>query len=246
MNSVIKAFKVLEVFTLAQPELTFTEIVNTTGLGRTNTHKLLKTLVSLNCLAQGHYGGPYRLGPRLFELGSRYLGQLNLRRIAMPYLVKLAEKFEDTVYLCIEDQGEALCLERIDGPSPIKVTVLQRGGRLSLHAGAASMALLSGMHDEEIAKIMHAKGFERFTEKTVRNIDQLMRKVKQTRQQGYSVSWEDVTIGVASFGAPVRDSSGKVAGAVSIGGLVARFEGDQKKHFINLVKETSQEISEEL
>jgi DNA-binding IclR family transcriptional regulator len=73
-----------------------------------------------------------------------------------------------------------------------------------------------------------------------------MRKVKQTRQQGYSVSWEDVTIGVASFGAPVRDSSRKVAGAVSIGGLVARFDGDRKKHFINLVKETSQEISEEL
>jgi DNA-binding IclR family transcriptional regulator len=57
MNSVIKAFKVLEAFSLEKPELTFTEVVKNTGLGRTNVHKLLKTLVSLNCLAQDKGSG---------------------------------------------------------------------------------------------------------------------------------------------------------------------------------------------
>lgn len=246
MNSVIKSFKVLQAFSLEKPELTFTEVVTLTGLGRTNAHKILKTLVSLNCLAQDHSGGPYRLGPMLFELGSRYLAQLNLRRVAMPYLIKLSEVFDDTVYLCIEDKGEALCLERIDGPSPIQVTVLQRGGRMPLYAGAAPMAILSGMQDDRIVQIMRESGFTRFTEHTVRNADQLLANVKQVRKQGYSVSWEDVTIGVASFGAPVRDSSGKVIGAISIGGLVSRFEGEKRDYFINLMKETSRSISVEL
>ena len=246
MKSVIKSFTVLEAFSLKKPELTFTEVVNITGLGRTNAHKVLKTLVSLNCLAQGGYGEPYRLGPRLFELGSRYLTQLNLRRVAMPHLVKLSEVFEYTVYLCIEDKGEALCLERLDGPSPIQVTVLQRGGRMPLHAGAAPLAILSGMQDERIVHIMRERGFKRFTEDTVQNIDQLLDKVKQIQKQGYSVSWEDVTTGVASYGAPVWDSSGQVIGAISIGGLISRFEGKNKDYFINLVKETSRNISGEL
>jgi DNA-binding IclR family transcriptional regulator len=246
MKSVIKSFKVLEAFSLEKPELTFTEVVKITGLGRTNVHKLLKTLVSLNCLAQDSTGGPYRLGPTLFELGSRYLAQLNLRRVAMPYLIKLSEVFDDTVYLCIEDSGEALCLERLDGPSPIQVTVLQRGGRMPLHAGAAPLAILSGMKDEKIVQVMRERGLKRFTEYTVRNINQLLDKAKQIRKQGYSVSWEDVTIGVASYGAPVRDSSGKIIGAISIGGLISRFEGERKDYFINLVKETSQNISEKL
>ena len=159
MKSVIKSFKVLEAFSLEKPELTFTEVVKITGLGRTNVHKLLKTLVSLNCLAQDSTGGPYRLGPTLFELGSRYLAQLNLRRVATPYLIKLSEVFDDTVYLCIEDSGEALCLERLDGPSPIQVTVLQRGGRMPLHAGAAPLAILSGMKDEKIVQVMRERGF---------------------------------------------------------------------------------------
>ena len=237
---------VLEAFTMKNPELTFTEVVSITGLGRTNAHKLLKSLVSLNCLAQDISGGPYRLGPRLLELGSRFIAQLDLHRVAMPYLMKLSDQFDDTVYLCIEDKGEALCIERIDGPSPIKVTALQQGGRLPLHAGAAPLALLSGMQDERIIQIMQKHGFERFTENTVQNIDQLLAKIKQIRLEGFSVSWEDVTIGVASYGAPVRDTSGKVVGAISIGGLVSRFEGEKRDFFINLVKKSAEKISAEL
>ena len=246
MKSVIKTFMVLEAFSLKKPELTFTEVANITGLGRTNVHKLLKTLVSLNCLAQDRNGGAYRLGPKLFELGSRYLTQLNLRRIAMPHLVNLSEAFDYTAYLCIEDKGEALCIERLDGSSPIQVTVLQRGGRMPLHAGAAPLAILSGIEDERIVQIMREKGFKRFTENTVQDFDQLMAKVQQIRKRGYSVSWEDVTIGVASYGAPVRDASRKVIGAISIGGLISAFEGETKDYFIKLVKETSRNISQEL
>ena len=71
---------------------------------------------------------------------------------------------------------------------------------------------------------MCERGFKRFTENTVKNIDTLLDKVEQDRKQGYSVSWEGETIGVASYGAPVRDYSGKVIGAISIGGLISWFE----------------------
>lgn len=246
MQSVNKAFKVLETFSLEQPELSFTEIVHATGLGRTNTHKLLKTLVSLNCLSQTHPGGLYRVGPRLFELGSLYLTQVNLRHVAMPHLVRLAEEFGDTAYLCIEDSGEALCLERVDGPSPIKVTVLQRGGRMPLHAGAAPLAILSGRSDAEIAEILRTKGFKRYTDKTVQNLSQLMETVEKIRAQGFSESWEDVTIGVGSLGAPVLDALGHVAGAISIGGLLSRYDGDRKALMVELIKDTAARISREL
>ena len=246
MQSIIKTFKLLEAFSLEKPELSFTQIVNATGLGRTNTHQILKTLVSLNCLSQTHRGGLYRVGPKLFELGSLYLARVNLRRVAMPYLLRLAEEFGDTAYLCIEDRGEALCLERVDGPSPIQVTVLQRGGRMPLHAGAAPLAILAGKSDEEIAELMRAKGFNQYTEKTVRNLPQLMKMIREIRSQGFSESWEDVTTGVASLGAPLLDAFGGVIGAISIGGLLSRYDGDRKSCFIQLIKDTAAKISEEL
>ncbi|MGV7224215.1 MAG: helix-turn-helix domain-containing protein [Nitrospinales bacterium] len=54
MKSVFKALMVLDTFTMENPELTFTEVVSITGLGRTSSHELLKSLVSLNCLAQDY------------------------------------------------------------------------------------------------------------------------------------------------------------------------------------------------
>ena len=246
MQSLIKAFKVLEAFSVEQPERSFTEIVEACGLGRTNTHNILKTLVALNCLSQTHTKGLYRVGPKLFELGSLYLVNVNLRRVAMPHLIRLADEFGDTAYLCVEDRGEALCLERVDGPSPIKVTVLQRGGRMPLHAGAAPLAILSGKGDVDIAAIVQAKGFTRFTEHTVKSLPQLMKTIRKIRAQGYSESWEDVTVGVGSLGAPVFDALGEVVGAISIGGLLSRYEGERKAAYIHLVKETAAGISKEL
>jgi len=246
MQSVIKTFKVLEAFSLEKPELSFTQIVNATGLGRTNTHQILKTLVSLSCLSQTQRGGLYRLGPKLFELGSLYLARVNLRHVAMPHLLRLAEEFGDTAYLCIEDGGEALCLERVDGPSPIQVTVLQRGGRMPLHAGAAPLAILSGKSDAEIAELMRDKSFKQYTDKTVQNIPQLMKLIRKIRSQGFSESWEDVTTGVASLGAPLLDAFGGVVGAISIGGLLSRYDGDRKPFLIQLIKDTAAIISEEL
>ncbi|MGD9138980.1 MAG: IclR family transcriptional regulator [Desulfobacterales bacterium] len=246
MQSVLKAFKVLESFSITTPELKFSQIVDTTGLGKTNTHKLLKTLVSLNCIAQTHPRGPYRLGPKLFELGNQYVPHLNLRRVAVPFLVKLAEEFEGTAYLCIENNGEALCLERIDGPSQVKVTVLERGGRLPLHAGAAPLALLSGMDNESIESLMKQKGFKKFTGHTLQNLTDLLEEIELIRKRGYSVSWEDVTIGVASFGAPICDFSGEVIGAISIGGLLLQYQGRKKQYFIDLLIKTAEKISKKL
>jgi DNA-binding IclR family transcriptional regulator len=164
----------------------------------------------------------------------------------MPHLVRLAEEFGDTVYLCIEDRGEALCLERVDGPSPIKVTVLQRGGRMPLHAGAAPLAILSGKSDADISAIVQAKGFKQFTEHTIKSLPQLMKTIRKIRQQGFSESWEDVTTGVGSLGAPVFDALGEVVGGISIGGLLSRYEGHRKAAYTRLVKETADRISKEL
>jgi DNA-binding IclR family transcriptional regulator len=102
------------------------------------------------------------------------------------------------------------------------------------------------MKDDKILKLMQKHDFKAYTENTVKNIEQLMVKVKETRKQGFSESWEDVSHGVASFGAPVRDSSCKVIGAISVGGLISRFVGEKEKYWIDVVKDIAQNISDKL
>jgi IclR family acetate operon transcriptional repressor len=105
---------------------------------------------------------------------------------------------------------------------------------------------LSGKSDADIAAILQAKGFKRFTEHTVKSLPQLMKVIRKTRLQGFSESWEDVTVGVGSLGAPVLDALRNVVGAISIGGLLTRYEGNHKTAYIQLVQETAARISKDL
>ena len=48
---------------------------------------------------------------------------------------------------------------------------------------------------------------------------QVIAELRATRDRGYAVSDQDVTIGVASVGAPIFGHTGAVQASISIGGL---------------------------
>lgn len=246
MKTVIKAFKILDLFNRETPVITLSEAVSKTGFSKTTTHGLLKTLLSLNCLTKNHDNASYRLGPKLFEFGSLFIHQLSLPQIAMPYLKKIAQKTGDTAFLCVPDNNEALCLERVEGGNFVRAIILLKGGRLPLHTGTTPLSLLSGLDDEEIVKVIKAKGFKRYTDNTIQDMDQLMEKVQKVRRDGYAVSWEDLVIGIASVGAPIYDHHKKIVASISVAGLIQGFGQDRIEDIIDLVVSNAQSISHEL
>ena len=68
MKTVLKATKILDLFTKDRPELPLSEIVALSGFSKTTTHSLLKILVSVNYLVRRR--NAYSLGAKLFELGN--------------------------------------------------------------------------------------------------------------------------------------------------------------------------------
>jgi DNA-binding IclR family transcriptional regulator len=82
-----------------------------------------------------------------------------------------------------------------------------------------------------------------FTKYSISGINQLITDVFQTIQQGYVFAREDVTIGVAAIGSPIRDYSGKVVAAVSIAGLVGRFTDENLESIVHVVMKSAQQIS---
>jgi len=246
MKTVGKALEILDFFTDDEPELTLTEIVNRTGFSKTATHRLLQTLLSYNYLSRLPNNSSYRLGPKLFELGSRFVNQNNLVQVARPYLQKVAQKTGDTAFLCVCENYKSLCLERVEGSNPVRTVFQGKGGRLPLHTGSAPIALLAGMSDDEIFKVINKKGFERFTNNTIQDMQQLMKKVRKIRQDGYAISWEDLVIGIASVGAPIRDNSKNVVATISVAGIIQGFGPDRIKKIIDIVTSSAHSISRDM
>ena len=245
-QTVVRAFKILDTFQNGKPELSLKDISEITGLNKTVALRLLNTLIHLNLVVKSHGSKSYRLGPRLFEYGSRFVAQLDIRKLALPYMSEIVTQTMDTAYLMIRSGDEALMLERVEGEALGSLVGTSVGGRLPLHVGAAPMVLLLDMDEEEIVALVKRKYLQRLAANTVENIGSLLEKIKKIRENGYTIAVEDPTPGVVSLGAPVYNYDGKVVAGISIGLLYPRFQSCNQQMYIDLIVRATQNLSRDL
>jgi IclR family transcriptional regulator, KDG regulon repressor len=145
--AVARALDILELF-LARSSLTSSEIAARTGLPRTTVHELATTLTDRGYLiAEAGMPTRYRLGPRLFQLGGRFAGQVDLAREAQATAEAVAAECDETVQVAVLDGDFAVCVAKADSSQPVRV-VVAIGNRLPVHACALGQVLLAGASDE--------------------------------------------------------------------------------------------------
>lgn len=231
--AVAKAITLLELFGEGSGELTLTELVDRGGYTRTTTHRLLSTLELMGWLERS--GERYRLSLAVFRLGSSVVNGLQLRNEASHVLSELAAHYGDDVYLVVPDGPRAVCLERIEGKTPIHIMVLDIGRSLPLYVGGGPVALLAHREQDLLPRVLEdGPGVT----PTGQPMDEaaMRRMLEETRTRGYSRSLEDVTHGVGAFGAPIFNARGVAVGAISIGGMVDNIVPREKDLSSGLLK----------
>ncbi|NLE45183.1 MAG: IclR family transcriptional regulator [Chloroflexi bacterium] len=245
VRSVSRALCIMEAF-LEKPVATLSELAAATGVSKTTCHRLLNTLISAHYVVRAPHGVGYQLGGKVIALGQACMAQVDVFRATRPHIVELARRTGDTAFMCINDDDEALCLDRVDGKHEVRVFILHLGGRQPLHVGAAPLALLADKTDDELAELVRRRGLARYTPYTIIDLKHLIAAVEHLRQEGYVVSWEDATIGVAAVGAPVFDHTDRVVASISVSGILPRFGPDRLPLLIEAVKEAAANASRDL
>jgi DNA-binding IclR family transcriptional regulator len=246
VQSVWRALDLLEAFPAIGPELGLTSIASYLNMNKATAHRLLATLEARGYVERTADRRKYHLGVRAFELGAYFQSQLDVRRMALPYLIEMVEQAGEAAFLCIREGDEALCIERVEAEQVVNIFSLRVGGRQPLHCGAAPRALLVDLDDQELESYAHRTGLPRLTENTLLTIEELRQDVRQTRCQGYVVSIEDVTPGIRAVGAPVRDHNGRVIAAISLSGLAARFEPERITALARILVTNTERISRQM
>ena len=242
VRSVIRAMSILEQFTSERPALNLTEIALGIGLGKSTTHRLLCTLEGVGMVEFDKKSNHYRLGLRVFCLGNIVSSTMELAKQADPLLWNLAEEIDETFFLLAADGDEALCLRRFDGSHPVRVPHFEAGMRSAFNCGAAQRTLLAHLPQEKWEHIV-AHHTQYLTEYSLTSRDQLEKDRREILERGYSLSWEDVTLQACALGAPVRDSSGAVVAALSIGGRTQRLSAERLPTLIRTIIDVSEELS---
>lgn len=236
-----KAFRILELFAEKDKELSATEIHNYLSYNKTSTFRIIKNLEDAGYLEKDSGTLKYKLGLKIYYLGSLAEPHAIIRRIARPFLEKLNEECRETVHLAVLHEGEALYLDKIEGKKTIRV-ITRIGMKLPAHCSGVGKTLLAALSEETLEKIIREKGLLRFTEHTITELNDLKAELAQIRKQGYAIDNEEIEEGLKCTAAPLLNSEGKVLAAISISAPSERFNKEFST-YISRIKKTGKEIS---
>jgi IclR family transcriptional regulator, KDG regulon repressor len=226
VQSVLRACRLLTSFSHENSRLGLAQLATRTQLSKPTAYRLLHTLEVAGFISRSA-DGLYQPTMQLFKIGSAILEKLDVRVEARPIMSELATRTGETVYLGVEDDLRAVCLERVDGDGPIRLMVWDVGGSLPLYVGGAPTVLLAFREEELLPRVLAEPPF-RLTPNTVTDPEGIRAKLRQIRTNGYSFGTNDITPGVGAIAAPVFDQEGRAAAALSIGGLSKTLEAQRE------------------
>jgi DNA-binding IclR family transcriptional regulator len=239
-SALTRVLAVLDAFTADAPFLTLTQIHRRAGIPLSSVHRIVAELVA-HGLLEPAAERTYRLGNRLWELGSKTPGALGLREIAEPHLRRLHDVAGQHVQLAVRIDTDVLMIERISAPDAV-VNGSIVGGRIPIQHSSSGMVFLAfgepGLLEEVIARGIHP-----ITAAGPQDADALRGEVEATRRRGYAIADGWIHPSSRGLAVPVRGSEDVVVGAL---GAVIPNDGSSPRGLANLLQETAHRISDAL
>jgi DNA-binding IclR family transcriptional regulator len=240
-----RALGILDLLAGESPELGPSEVSERTGLHKSTVHRLLQVLERHRLIEKMAPSGKYRLGLRLFELGSKAMAQFDLRDRAQPYLKRLVLETGETAHICILDGDRMLSIANVESPRTLRMPSTV-GFRTPLHCTSVGKALLAFLPEDERNDLINQCELTDYTRHTITKPARLKAELKLIRQRGYAMDDEEIEEGLRCVGAPVIDHSGRVVAAISIAGPAFRLTEDRIPAVARSVIRAASELSVEL
>lgn len=220
------------------------DLATRTALQRPTVHRMLKCLTAESMVLQDPQTHRYFLGPMTFELGLTAAPRFNLREVCQPSLRRIAETTGDTVFLTQRSGLDAVCLDRQEGTFPIKTFTLEIGMRRPLGVGTGSLAILSGLSEDEVRHIVTTNA-ARLPEYGLTQTS-LLTQVKGAQKVGYAVREVPTLAGVKSVGHAVSNQSGVAFAALSVSAISSRMSEKRVGELAALLRHETRSIEKQL
>lgn len=239
-----KAMKVLSLFSPTRRELGVVEAAELLDASKSTVSRWLSSMEDAGFLSRDPVSARYRVSMRLAALGELAKQSTSLQRLALPALERLTARTGETSDLVVLVGGEAVNVEVVHSPRPIKA-VGWVGRWLPLHATAAGKSLLAWRSEAEVRRLLRWP-LDRFTEHTITDEAAFFAELRETRARGYSVAFAELESDLAGIAAPVRDHTGEVVGTLTIGAPISRVPRGALPQTARVVMDISDEVSREM
>jgi len=242
VQSLDRAFDILELLSREQHGLALTEIGNRLDLHKSTVYRLLQALKQRGYIEKNAKGS-YRLGMEFIELSSLYLNNLELKTEAQPILRELSSLSGNTAFLATLQESEVVYIDKMETFNSLrKYSII--GQRAPLYCTALGKSMLTGKTEEQIRRLYRDRELTVFTEKSISSVDDLIEEIENTRRRGWSLDDEEYEEGLRCIGAPIRDYRNEVIAAVSTSGYASVITRERVEEIAAYVVKAAWDISQ--
>lgn len=148
VRALARGLEVLRCFKPGDRLLGNQEIAQRTGLPKPTVSRLTYTLTGLGYLNYSEKFGKYYLGTAVLALGYTMLANMDVRKIARPFMRDLAEYAQASVAVGVQDRLNMLYVDAYRSSSTVTLT-LDVGSQIPIATTSMGRALLCALPEEE-------------------------------------------------------------------------------------------------
>lgn len=228
VKSADRVLKVFELLGAWGREMSHTELVEALDIPKSSLTQLLRNLVGRGWLAYSPATKGYSLGQAFTRLARHSREAKDLVTIVGPVLAELTASTSDTSALNVLKGDVAEVVATVLGPQRL-VSHMRLGDAAPLYAtsgGKAILAFLPAKMQEEYIKSVK---FEAATPATIRSVKVLRAQIREIREAGLALSFDEWTPGITGVARPLLSKSNEVLGSINVTIPSVRFKGPTPK-----------------
>jgi IclR family transcriptional regulator, acetate operon repressor len=239
VQSVERAFELLEIMASAGGTVALSELAERAALPQPTIHRLARTLLVMGYVRQLP-NRRYALGPKLIRLGesaAKLIGAWS-----RPHLAELVERTGETANMAVLDNDMAVYVAQVPSAHSMRMFT-EVGRRVYPHCTGVGKALLMQLSNDEVLALVKRTGMPASTENAHLTPDALIRDLERSRSRGYTVDEGEQEVGVRCFAVPVPDAP--TLTAISVSGPAARMTLKSETQITPLLKRVARELGSE-
>jgi DNA-binding IclR family transcriptional regulator len=242
-KSVVKATVLLRELGRHRDGINVTELAQSVKMSRPTAFRLLLSLEQTGFVERED--NRYKLGWQLAHLGrlaDPYAGAVaRIQPVLDDYATRLNETFS---FVIMRGDADHEVIAEASG-SRYLATQLYLGGTYPLHASATGKIILAEQSDDQVKATLPEK-LQSFTAHTITSPASLLKELRRVREQGYSVTDEELEEGLFAAGRAVRDPAGTLIGVLCVNGPVQRLKTDRLPAILSELQQGAEEIAKVL
>ena len=239
-----KLFAVLEILCF-KGEMRITAISKELQLGKSSVHRFISILKDFGYVIQDEETHKYRATLKLFHIGSLVISKIRPASVARPYMERLGEQVHETVNLALYEDGNVVYVDKVESVKALRMD-LAVGHSVPAYCTALGKVFLAHCPEAELDEYLRTHELKTITSKTITKQKEFRKHLEKIRKSGYAIDDLELDEHIRCIAAPIIDSFGKTAAAVSVAGPSARLTLKRLKELSGLLTKVTQEISKEL